>query len=110
LAAAAMGFYVVPLQAATQRRAPPAERGRILAVSIMANAAAAMLGSLSIFAVTRSGLDPSSAFLFVALIQLAVAAYMVRRRMRVPPGLFDEALLAGENWQPDALSAEPTRE
>jgi MFS family permease len=107
LAAASMGFYLVPLQAATQRRAPAHERGRILAVSIMANATAAMLGSLSIFAVTRSGADPSIAFLVVALIQALVAGYMIRRRMRVPHGLFDEDLaLSVENSGAARLSAQ----
>lgn len=92
--AASMGFYVVPLQAATQRRAPAHESARILAVSMMTNAAGAILGSLSILVVTRGAADPATAFLLVAAIQAAVASYMAWRRTRVPHGLFDESLLA----------------
>ena len=100
LTSALMGIFIAPLQAAMQRRAPPAERARILAASNMANAAAAIFGSLSILAVTQGGLPPDRAFLIVAALQSAVAAYMVWRKRRVPEGLHDDTLLApphGEN-------------
>lgn len=92
LAAAAMGLFVVPLQAAMQRRAPVATRSRILAAGNMANAAAAMAGSLSVLAVTKLGLNARDAFLGIAGLQIAVAGYMAYRRTRVRPGLFDEVL------------------
>lgn len=94
-AAAAMGLYVVPLQAATQRRAPAETRARIMAAGNMANAAAAMLGSLSVLAVTALDVPPGHAFLGVALLQGAVALYMLRRRNAVPEGLYDEVLSRG---------------
>lgn len=92
--AAFMGLYVVPLQAATQRRAPSRESARIMAASNMMNAAAAFLGSLSVFLVTETALDPHTAFLLVAALQASVALYMWIRRRRVPEGLYDEKLAA----------------
>lgn len=93
LAAAAMGLFVVPLQAAMQRRAPVETRARIMAAGNMANAAAAMAGSLSVLAVTRLDFTARDAFLCVAILQAAVAAYMLVRRERVRPGLYDEMLI-----------------
>lgn len=92
MSAAFMGLFIAPLQAATQRRAPAAERARILAAGNMLNAAAAMAGSLSVLIVTRLDLAPETAFIGVAAAQAGVAAYMARRRQRVAPGLHDEAL------------------
>lgn len=92
LSAAFMGLFIAPLQAAVQRRAPPGQRARILAAGNMANAATATLGSLSVMAFSRSGLDLSGAFLGVAILQSAAALYMIVRRARTPEGLFDEAL------------------
>ena len=92
LAAAAAGLFVVPLQAAMQRRAPPATRARIMAAGNMANAAAAAAGSLSVLAVTRLHLDARDAFLGVAALQAGLAVYMGFRRARVQPGLYDEML------------------
>jgi MFS family permease len=89
LSAALMGLFIAPLQAAAQRRAPPAERARILAAGNMLNAAAAILGSLSVLAVTETDIDPKAAFLIVAGLQGAVALYMLIRRRRAPAGLFD---------------------
>lgn len=92
LSSTAMGLFVAPLQAATQRRAPADLRSRILAAGNMINAAAAMLGSLSVLAVTRTALDPVAAFYAVAALQAALAVYMLRRRARLPEGLHDEML------------------
>ncbi len=92
LAAAAMGLFVVPLQAAMQRRAPVETRSRIMAAGNMANAAAAMVGSLSVLAVTRLDFTARDAFVCVAAMQLAVALYMAHRRGKVRPGLYDEVL------------------
>lgn len=107
LSAAFMGLFIAPLQAAVQRRAPAAERARILAAGNMANAAAAILGSLSVLVVTRTDLDPRAAFLAVAALQAGVALFMIVRRARTPEGLYDEALLAQdpvENVMPPVLS------
>ena len=92
LSSAAMGVYVAPLQAAVQRRAPPGSRARILAGGNMLNAAAAMLGSLSVLVVTRTGLSEHAAFLAVAAMQAGAAFYMFARRKRVAEGLYDEML------------------
>jgi MFS-type transporter involved in bile tolerance (Atg22 family) len=89
-----MGLYVVPLQAAGQRRAPPRERGRIMGAANMMNSAAAVLGSLSVAVVTQNALAPHTAFLLIAALLGAVAAYMTIRRKRVPEGLHDEAFFA----------------
>lgn len=91
-----MGLFVVPLQAATQRRAPAEQRSRIMAASNMVNALAAMLGSLSVFIVTLEIVDARQAFLLVAALQVLVALYMARRRNLVPRGLHDQALEPGE--------------
>lgn len=92
-AAAAMGLFVVPLQAAMQRRAPAESRARIMAAGNMANAAAAMAGSLSVLAVTHVGMGITTAFFCIAALQAGVALYMARRRATVPPGLHDDMLL-----------------
>jgi hypothetical protein len=94
-----MGLYVVPLQAATQRRAPSRESARIMAASNMMNAAAAFAGSLSVLIVTQTALDPHTAFLLVAALQASVALYMWVRRRRVPQGLHDETLSAAAPGQ-----------
>ena len=90
--AGCMGLYIVPLQAAMQRRAPAAQRARIMAASNMLNALAAMMGSLSVLVVTTTSIAPETALLAVAVIQLAIALYMFRRKRMVEPGLFDEML------------------
>ncbi len=90
LSSAALGLYMVPLQAAAQRRAPPERRARILAAGNMLNALAAMAGSLSVLFVTNTGLSPNNALLFVAALQAAIALYMGWRWRRVPQGLHDD--------------------
>lgn len=92
VAAASMGLFVVPLQAAMQRRAPPQSRARLMAAGNMANAFAAMLGSLSVMAVTHFGLSHRDAFLVIAGLQAAAAVIMLRRRAALPAGLHDEIL------------------
>lgn len=89
-----LGLFVVPLQAAIQRRAPARECARILAAGNMMNAGAAMLGSLSVLVVTRTGIAPHDAFLGIFALQAAVAAYMLRRQRMTPAGLYDEAFHA----------------
>ena len=94
LSSAALGLYMVPLQAATQRRAPPERRARIMAAGNMLNAAAATAGSLSVLGVTNAGLAPDRAFLFVVILQAAIAGYMTHRWKNAPNGLYDQSLEA----------------
>lgn len=96
---ASMGLYIVPLQAAVQRRAPAEKRARILAANNMLVAAMAFLGSNAVLAVTRTSLTPTGAFLIVAAMQFAIALYMFRRKRAVKEGLFDE-MLVGERASP----------
>lgn len=84
-----LGAYMVPLQAATQRRAPPARRSRIMASGNMMNAAAAMAGSLSVLTVTNAGLSPNAALLVVAGLQAGIAATMAYRWRTLPHGAHD---------------------
>ena len=93
LSAIWMGLFIVPLQAAIQRRAPEAQRSRIMAAGNMLNAGAAVLGSLSVAVVTLTALTATNAFFIVATLQFAIAIYMFRRRKMVKAGLYDEALL-----------------
>ena len=96
-AAALMGLYIAPLQAAIQRRAPAAERARILSASNVVNAAFAFPGSLSILAITRTGADPSLAFAGVGIVMLAIGAFMYWRRATLADGLYDEMLTAADS-------------
>lgn len=89
---ALMGVYIAPLQAAVQRRAPPSCRARIMAAGAFLNAAFAIPGSLSTFAITNTGADPALVFPAIAAAMLAIAALMLHRRRSLPEGLYDEAL------------------
>ena len=89
---ALMGVYIAPLQAAVQRRAPPAYRARIMAAGAFLNAAFAIPGSLSTFAITNTGADPALVFPAIAAAMLAIAALMLHRRRSLPEGLYDEVL------------------
>lgn len=90
--AALMGVYLAPLQAAAQRRAPAAVRARIMAGGAFLNAAFAIPGSLSTFAITNTGADPALVFPAIAAVMLAISALMLHRRRTLPEGLYDEAL------------------
>jgi len=94
LSSAFSGLFIVPLQAAMQRRAPAAQRARIMAASNMVNAGMAFLGSNAVLIVTRTSVSPTQAFLIVAALQLAIAIYMIHRRQTVPHGLYDKTLVA----------------
>jgi MFS family permease len=82
--AALMGVYLAPLQAAVQRRAPPAVRARIMAAGAFLNAAFAILGSLSTFAITNTEADPALVFPAIAASMLAISALMLHRRRKLP--------------------------
>lgn len=89
---AAMGLYLVPLQAAAQRRAPASRRARTLSGGAVLNALFAMTGALGVFVITSTPLTPRHGLLFLALMLFALAAYMGLRWLALPQGLYDEAL------------------
>ncbi len=95
LASISTSIFIVPLQAAVQRRAPSETRARILAANNMINAAGAMIGAWLVLLVTRTALDAVDIFLAVGVAQIVLAAYMIRRKNTVEEGLFDEMLLSG---------------
>lgn len=80
--AAFMGAYIVPLQAAVQRRAPAQRRARIMAAGNIMNAIAAIAGSLSVLGVTRTSATPSAVFAALFVGQACVVAYMFYRWRR----------------------------
>ncbi|MEM8935975.1 MAG: MFS transporter [Pseudomonadota bacterium] len=89
LSAASLGFFMVPMQAAAQRRAPTERRARVLAAGNILNAGAAALGSLAVLFVTQGSIAPNYAFLLVGALCAGVAAVMAWRRSRMAPGLHD---------------------
>ncbi len=89
---ALMGIYIAPLQAAAQRRSPPAIRARIMAGGAFINAAFAIQGSLATLLITSTNSDPSLVFLAIAVVMLAISALMLHRRRTMPEGLYDEVL------------------
>ncbi|MEM8770558.1 MAG: MFS transporter [Pseudomonadota bacterium] len=94
LASISTSLFVVPLQAAVQRRAPAAQRSRILSANNMANAAGAMVGSWLVLFVTRTPLGADEIFLAVGVAQFLLAGYMIARARVTPRGLYDEMLLS----------------
>lgn len=88
--AALAGVYIAPLQAALQRRAPRETRARIMGASVFTNAAFAIVGSLALLAITRTGANPRLAFLGVSAIMFGIAGIMFYRRRALPEGLYDE--------------------
>ncbi|WDI32088.1 hypothetical protein PUV54_02645 [Hyphococcus flavus] len=96
LTAALAGVYIAPLQAAMQRRAAPAVRARIMAASAFANAAFAIPGSLSLLAITATGVDPRLAFIAVGVAMLIIAGIMFARMRALPEGLYDEMLSSAD--------------
>lgn len=99
LAAISTSIFVVPLQAAVQRRAPPERRARILAANNMANALGAMIGSLLVLSATRTSLNYVDLFFAVGVAQAGLTVYMLRRKNTVQEGLFDEMLVSGDTVQ-----------
>ena len=91
-AAALLGLYTAPLQAAIQRRARATYRARIMAANIFTSALFAIPGSLSVSLVTRNNMDPRYGFLAVGVAMLAIAGVMIYRRATKPDGLYDDML------------------
>lgn len=92
IASVCMSIFAVPMQAAVQRRAPADKRSRILAANNMINAAGAFIGSLAVLSITETSIRPEQLILALAIIQAAIAAYMMRRKHLVEEGLYDEML------------------
>ena len=90
--AAFIGMYIVPLQAAIQRRVLTTHRARIMAAGNVMNAAAAFVGAMFVLTVTAGWLAPHILFVVLGLLQALVLAYMLYRRRQVPEGLYDEML------------------
>ncbi len=84
--------FVVPLQAATQRRAPTQIRARILAANNMLNAAGAIIGFLFVLLVPRTSIEAVDLFAAIGVAQIILAIYMFRRKRAVKDGLYDEVL------------------
>ncbi len=88
------GIFIVPLQTAIQRRVLPLRRAQIISAGNVLNAMAAILGSLSLNAITHTPLPSHYTFIGVAIIQLGITVYMVKRKSTVMPGLYDEMLIS----------------
>lgn len=83
LAAISAGLFVVPLQAMSQRRAPPELRGRILASGGILNALTATLGNFTLAALALLSLPLQSAFLYIAGVSLIVAIVAFVRMLKL---------------------------
>ncbi|MCI5045642.1 MAG: MFS transporter [Aquisalinus sp.] len=94
-ASAAMGIFLVPLQAAVQRRVRETNRARIMAASNMLNAFGAVLGSMFVLLIAITPMRPHDLLLVIGALELLVVIYMFRRQKAVPEGTYDE-MLAGK--------------
>ena len=92
IASASMCVYMVPLQAAVQRRVKERHRARIMAAANMFNALMAIPGGLLVWLIAITPARPHDAFIIIALIEIAIVVYMFRRKAAVPEGLYDEVL------------------
>ena len=81
--AVSAGFFVVPLQAMSQRRADPMHRARLLAAgAIMLNIAVnACQGMIAVFGLMS--LPDRMAFLFISVLSAGVAVYAISRAYSV---------------------------
>ena len=70
------GFYVVPLFAFVQARAPRDRLSRVIAGNNILNAAFIVVASLTGLALVRAGLSGAQVFLVAALLNVGVAAYI----------------------------------
>ncbi len=74
----AAGFYVIPLQALLQARSPRPQRGRMIAVSTIVNAAAVTVSSAVTFVWLRWDFSVPHVFLMLSVISGFVALTIVR--------------------------------
>lgn len=93
LSSISTAIFVVPMQAAVQRRAPSERRARILAANNMLNALGATIGAWSVLLITRFSITPEVAFVIIGIAQLGIATYMLRRKKTQPEGRYDESLM-----------------
>ncbi len=107
LSSACTGFYLVPLQAASQRRAPAGKRARVLAAGNLLNAACAMSGALCVLVITATPMKPATGFLVISVLELSLAAYMIARWFALPSGAFDDSLVARVEEAPVNQGANP---
>jgi len=70
------GFYIVPLYALILIRSEPTHRSRIIASNNILNALFMVLSAAMAIVVLNSGLSINDLFLIVALLNIAVAAYI----------------------------------
>lgn len=99
-------LYLVPLQAAAQRRAPAETRARILAAGNLLNASCAMVGSLCVLVITATPITPAAGFLVISVIEFSLALYMVARWFALPRGCYDDCLSEGAVKNPQKDSAQ----
>lgn len=92
LSSVATSLFVIPMQAAVQRRAPTQKRSRILAANNMMNAGAAWAGFWLVLPVTRLSINPAYALLALSAVLLSVGFFMLHRKKTLPTGLYDEML------------------
>jgi 1-acyl-sn-glycerol-3-phosphate acyltransferase len=70
------GFYIVPLYAMVLERSPPAERSRIIAANNILNALFVVAASVLAIVLLGHGYSIPQLFLFVAILNAAVAVYI----------------------------------
>lgn len=109
MAAACLGLYITPLQAALQRRALEQYRARIMAANIFTSAAFAIPGSFVVSIITHNEIDPRFGFMAAGIGMIAIALIMIIRRLKLPAGLYDEMLQTGDKAPAVAEAAEAIR-
>jgi len=92
LSSVSTSLFVIPMQAAVQRRAPAEKRSRILAANNMMNAGAAWAGFWFVLPITRLSINPVYALLALSLVLSGVGGFMLYRKKTLPAGLYDEML------------------
>ncbi|WOI53669.1 MFS transporter [Parvularcula sp. LCG005] len=81
--AAANGLFAVPMMAALQQRAPEDERAKVMGTSNMTNGAAATIGAALLLPLRGAGLGAEDVFLVLAVLQLCVLLFMLRRQTAI---------------------------
>jgi 1-acyl-sn-glycerol-3-phosphate acyltransferase len=77
--AASAGIFSVPLYAYVQESARPDERSRVIGANNIANSVLIVLLQGALVGLATQGFDELTAFAVLAVVNLAVAAYMYRR-------------------------------
>lgn len=71
------GFFLVPVQSLVQHRPDPRNKGGVQGMAYFLTNAASLLAGVSYLCLTKGRLSPRSIFLALALLTLAVTAYML---------------------------------